>query len=167
VFNLHSLFEHVFNLHSLFEHVFNLHSLSVQVFNLHSICTGVQPTLLYLYTCSTYSLSVHVFNLHSLSVHVFNLHSLSVQVFNLHFTICIRVQPTIYYLYRCSTYSICTGVQPTLLSTAVSTSFTPKWEKPKELRNLEQLILSFLGDQNMDFAVMLNLVGVTSCIWTL
>jgi hypothetical protein len=84
----------------------------------HCICTGVQPTLLYLYRCSTYI-------------------SLSVQVFNLHFSICTGVQPTLLYLYRCSTYislpvhvfnhtslsahvfnlhfSIYTGVQPTLL----------------------------------------------------
>jgi len=136
-----------------------LHSGWCQTHTRHCICAGVQPSLLYLYRCSTYA-------------------SLSVLVFKHHFSICTGVQPTLLYLYWCSTYtvlsaqvfnlhcSICTGVQPTLLSTAVSTSFTPKWEKPKELGNLEQLILSFLGDQGIDFAVMLNLVGLTSCIWT-
>ena len=55
------------------------------MFNLNfSSCTGVQPTLLYLYRCSTYT-------------------SLSVHVFNLHFSICTRVQPALLCLYRCST----------------------------------------------------------------
>jgi len=84
-------------------------TVSVQVFNLHfSVYTGVQPTLLYLYRCSTFT-------------------SLSIQVFNLRFSICTGVQPSLLHLYRCSTYaslsvqvsnlhfSIYIGVQPTLL----------------------------------------------------
>jgi hypothetical protein len=60
----------------------------------HCICTGVQPTLTYLYRCSTYI-------------------SLPVEAFNLHFY--TGVQPTLLYLYRRSTYTIYTGVQPTFL----------------------------------------------------
>ena len=130
-------------------------TLSVQVFNLHfSICTGVQPTLIctgvqstlhYLYRCSTYTYLYTCSTYTSLYVHVFYLNFSIVHVFNLH-------------------VSICTRVQPTLLPTAVSTSFTAKREKPKELSKLEQLKFPFLGDQSIDFAVMVNVVGLTSCI---
>lgn len=143
------------------------------------ICTRVQPTFLYLYTCSTHiSLSVQVFNLHFSICTRVQPTLLYLYVFNLHFHICTGVQPTLLYLYTCSNYtslsvqvfnlhfSIYTRVQPTLFPTAVSTSFTHKSEKPKELGNLEQLILPFLGDQSIDFAVMLNFVGLTSCIGT-